>query len=75
MNLASRIILDKVCVIEGDYDELNQALGQINGWIMEEECKVRNLDYRRLNQMREATYAINRRLSYLKEQMDGQSDG
>lgn len=66
VSLASRIVNDNVCVIEGDQSELQQAWGEISGWRMSEECKESKLDYGWIDQLNKAENAIRRRVEELK---------
>jgi len=61
-DLARRIIADNTCVIEGNYDELQDAWGYISQWRMSEECKERKLDYDWIRQLNDAEDAIRNRI-------------
>ena len=65
-SLASRIVNDIVCVIEGDQSELQRAWAEISGWRMSEECKERKLDYDWIDQLKKAERAISHRVEELK---------
>tara|TARA_B100000497_G_scaffold74050_1_gene82984 strand:- start:71 stop:289 length:219 start_codon:yes stop_codon:yes gene_type:complete len=67
IELARRIVNDNTCVIEGNYDELQDAWACISQWRMSEECKERNLDYDWINQLNSAEHAIRKRVAELKE--------
>ena len=58
IELARRIVSDNTCVIEGNYDELQEAWGMISQWRMSEECKERNVDHAYIRQLDDAEWAI-----------------
>ena len=64
--LASRIVADNACVIEGDESELQEAWGMISQWRMSEECKERNVDRAYVRQLNDAEWAIKTRIENLK---------
>ena len=64
MNLASRIIQDPTCVVEGDVSELNQAVATLSTWILTEECKERNVDYAWVRKCEDAKHSI---MKYLNQ--------
>ena len=64
MNLASRIIQDPTCVVEGDVSELNQAVATLSTWILTEECKERNVDYDWVRKCEDAKHSI---IKYLNQ--------
>ena len=62
ITLARRIVNDNTCVIEGNYDELQDAWACISQWRMSEECKERNLDYDWIRMLNDAEDAIKNRI-------------
>ena len=60
--LALRIVNDNTCVIEGNYDELQDAWAYISEWRMSEECKERKLDYDWIRMLNAAEDAIKDRI-------------
>ena len=66
-NLASRIVEDNACVIEGDLAELSEAQQIIISWIMIEETKERNVDFAWVKQLNKADDAIEK---YIKTLID-----
>ena len=66
-DLARRIIADNTCVIEGNYDELQDAWSCISQWRMSEECKERNVDRAYVRQLNDAEWAIKTRIENLKK--------
>jgi hypothetical protein len=66
-NLASRIVEDNACVIEGDLAELREAQQIIISWIMIEETKERNVDFAWVKQLNKADDAIEK---YIKTLID-----
>ena len=67
IELARRIVNDNNCVIEGNYDELQEAWGMISQWRMSEECKERNVDRAYIRQLKDAEWAIKTRVENLKK--------
>ena len=67
IKLADRIILDNTCVIEGNYDELQEAWGMISQWRMSEECKERNVDHAYIRLLKDAEWAIKTRIENMKK--------
>ena len=65
--LALRIVEDNTRVIEGNYDELQEAWGMISQWRMSEECKERNVDHAYVRQLNDAEWAIKNRIENLKK--------
>ena len=65
--LALRIVEDNTRVIEGNYDELQEAWGMISQWRMSEECKERNVDRAYIRQLKDAEWAIKTRVENLKK--------
>ena len=65
--LARRIVNDNTCVIEGNYDELQEAWDMISQWRMSEECKERNVDHAYIRQLNDAEWAIKTRVENLKK--------
>ena len=65
--LALRIVEDNTRVIEGNYDELQEAWGMISQWRMSEECKERNVDRAYIRLLKDAEWAIKTRVENLKK--------
>lgn len=66
--LATRIVADNTCVIEGSFDELVKAAHLVIEWRLTEECKERKLDYDWIRQLNDAEHAIRKRVHELREQ-------
>ena len=65
--LALRIVEDNTRVIEGNYDELQEAWDMISQWRMSEECKERNVDRAYIRLLKDAEWAIKTRVENLKK--------
>lgn len=65
--LALRIVEDNTRVIEGNYDELQEAWGMISQWRMSEECKERNVDHAYIRLLKDAEWAIKTRIENMKK--------
>ena len=65
--LALRIVEDNTRVIEGNYDELQEAWGMISQWRMSEECKERNVDRAYIRLLKDAEWAIKTRIENMKK--------
>ena len=66
IELARRIVNDNTCVIEGNYDELQDAWACISQWRMSEECKERNVDRAYIRLLKDAEWAIKTRVENMK---------
>ena len=65
--LALRIVEDNTRVIEGNYDEIQEAWGMISQWRMSEECKERNVDRAYIRLLKDAEWAIKTRIENMKK--------
>lgn len=66
-DLTQRIIRDHTCVVEGDFDELNQVMSTLSLWRMSEECKERNVDHKWINKLSDAQHAVMKRVNELRD--------